>query len=43
MYASFRGYIDMLNVSADEIVGYDATIGFTHWVNKPSIKDAFVS
>ncbi|KAI9566910.1 amidase signature domain-containing protein [Boletus coccyginus] len=26
-----------------EIVGYDATIGFTHWANKPSIKDAFVA
>lgn len=36
-------YIHILNVCADEIVGYDATIGFTHWANKPSTKDAFVS
>lgn len=36
-------YVDMLNVCADEIVGYDTTLGFTHWANKPSIKDAFVS
>lgn len=32
----------MLSVCADEILGYDATIGFTHWANKPSTKDAFV-
>ena len=36
-------YVGMLNVCADEIVGYDTTLGFTHWANKPSIKDAFVS
>ena len=35
--------IHVLSVCADEIVGYDATIGFTHWANKPSVKDAFVS
>ncbi|KIJ14359.1 hypothetical protein PAXINDRAFT_169765 [Paxillus involutus ATCC 200175] len=25
-----------------EIVGYDATIGFTHWADKPCTKDAFI-
>ncbi|KAF8556541.1 amidase signature enzyme [Imleria badia] len=25
-----------------EIVGYDTTLGFTHWANKPSTKDAFL-
>ncbi|KAI6021726.1 amidase signature domain-containing protein [Pisolithus microcarpus] len=25
-----------------EIAGYDATIGFTHWANKPSTDDAFL-
>ncbi|KIJ62913.1 hypothetical protein HYDPIDRAFT_182577 [Hydnomerulius pinastri MD-312] len=25
-----------------EITGYDATIGFTHWANKPCTKNAFV-
>ncbi|KAH0833464.1 amidase signature domain-containing protein [Lanmaoa asiatica] len=34
--------IQMLNVCADEIAGYDATIGFTHWANKPSTRDAFL-
>lgn len=44
MYAILRiQYTDVLNVCADEIVGYDATIGFTHWANKPSTRDAFVS
>ena len=35
--------ICMLTVCVDEIAGYDATIGFTHWANKLSTKDAFVS
>lgn len=33
----------MLTQPADDVVDYDATIGFTHWADKPSTKDAFVS
>ncbi|KAF8135201.1 amidase signature domain-containing protein [Boletus edulis] len=36
-------YTDVLSECADEISGYDATIGFTHWANKPCTTDAFVS
>ena len=42
-YLSAGQSVHMLNICADEIDGYDATIGFTHWANKPSTKDAFVS
>ncbi|KAG6372254.1 amidase signature domain-containing protein [Boletus reticuloceps] len=35
-------YTDVLSECADEISGYDATIGFTHWANKPCTTDAFL-
>lgn len=43
MYIHGIWCIHILNVCADEIAGYDTTIGFTHWANNPSTRDAFVS
>jgi len=42
MYVSPHEYDPFLNPAVDEIKGYDATIGFTAWANKPSNKDAVV-
>lgn len=35
-------YVFVLTICADEIIGYDATIGFTHWANKPSTRPSHV-
>jgi hypothetical protein len=31
-----------MNPAIDEVEGYDATVGFTAWADKPAKKDAFV-